>query len=96
MKVTLRCLTSSWLLVVLASPMVFPAAVASAKSPDNCTWGFAAKVRKQVKLRKDADGTNYGTLNNGNPVTVDQWLERLFIHPPGSRHGAAPASQPGP
>lgn len=41
---------------------------------ENCDLTFAGKSRKDVKLRSVDDGKHYSTINNGQPISVAEWL----------------------
>lgn len=43
--------------------------------PADCIVAFAGTSRKAVKLRTEADGTNYAKLNGGNVIAVSDWFK---------------------
>src|SRR5947209_7249865 len=49
----------------------------ASKSPADCTWQFAGSYRKAMKLRTGANAAGYTDLNNGQPVTVAQFLQTV-------------------
>jgi hypothetical protein len=42
---------------------------------EDCNLTFAGSARKSVKLRTAQDGSGYRKLNNGQPMTVTEWLQ---------------------
>ena len=41
---------------------------------ENCDLTFAGSSRKDVKLRPVEDGKQYSAINNGQPISVAEWL----------------------
>jgi hypothetical protein len=67
----------------------------ASKSPADCTWQFAGSYRKPVKLRTGAQATNYTDLNNGQLVTVAQFLQTVCGFDPQVPQQIPNAAMPG-
>jgi len=61
---------SAILFVLLLAPTCAYAQTAA----DDCSWEFAGKPRRAVKLRTAADGANYTNHNGGKPTSVSEWF----------------------
>jgi hypothetical protein len=44
------------------------------KAPDDCSWPSTSKSRTAVKLRGATAGNSYTKLNEGRPITVEEWF----------------------
>ena len=42
--------------------------------PESCDLSFAGTARKAVKLRTAQDGADYVKVNDGKPITVEDWF----------------------
>jgi len=59
---------------ILLTLLLAPTVAYAQKAADDCSWEFAGKPRRAVKLRTAADGASYTNHNDGRPTTVSEWF----------------------